>query len=41
MVVGWRNDQTWSSIMWNLINILYREYCLARLKDMRRVHLSH
>jgi len=25
------------SIMWNLIGILYRGYCLARLQEMRRL----
>ena len=35
------DDQTMESIMWNLINILYREYCLARLREMRRFTLSH
>lgn len=30
-------DQTLESIMWTLINILYREYCLARLHEMRRI----
>ena len=25
--------------MWNLIDILYREYCLARLREMRRITL--
>ena len=29
-------DQTMESIMWNLIGILYRGYCLARLREMRR-----
>lgn len=24
------------SVMWNLIDILYREYCIARLQEMRR-----
>jgi hypothetical protein len=23
--------------MWNLIEMLYREYCLARLQEMRRL----
>ncbi|QDW38936.1 hypothetical protein FFI89_018355 [Bradyrhizobium sp. KBS0727] len=26
--------------MWDFINILYREYCLARLNEMRRFELS-
>jgi hypothetical protein len=25
------------SIMWNLIGLLYRGYCLARLREMRRL----
>jgi phage terminase large subunit len=29
-------DQTMESIMWNLIDMLYRGYCLARLREMRR-----
>jgi hypothetical protein len=31
----------WSSVMWDIINILYREYCLARLTEMRRCELSN
>ena len=27
--------------MWNFINLLYREYCLARLNEMRRFEVSH
>jgi len=27
--------------MWDIINILYREYCLARLTEMRRYELSN
>jgi hypothetical protein len=27
--------------MWNIINILYREYCLARLTEIRRFELNH
>jgi hypothetical protein len=27
--------------MWNIINILYREYCLARLAEMRRFELKY
>ena len=30
-------DQTMESIMWNLIGLLYRGYCLARLREMRRL----
>ena len=29
-------DQTMESIMWNLIDMLYRGYCLAGLREMRR-----
>ncbi len=36
IVVIERCDQTMESIMWNLIGILYRGYCLARLQEMRR-----
>jgi len=36
IVVMGRCDQTMESIMWNLIGILYRGYCLARLREMRR-----
>jgi len=28
------------SIMWTLIDTLYREYCLARLQEMRRITLA-
>ena len=28
------------SIMGTLINLLYREYCLARLQEMRRITLA-
>jgi hypothetical protein len=35
------DDQQWSSIMWALISILYREYCRARLAEMRRFELTH
>jgi hypothetical protein len=34
-------DQTMESVMWNLIDILYREYCIARLQEMRRLTPSH
>jgi hypothetical protein len=27
--------------MWALFNILYREYCLARLVEMRKFELTH
>jgi len=36
IVVVRRCDQTMESIMWNLIDMLYRGYCLARLREMRR-----
>jgi hypothetical protein len=36
-----RMIQQWSSIMWALISILYRSYCLARLVEMRRFELGH
>jgi hypothetical protein len=29
------------AVMWNIINILYREYCLARLNEMRQYELTH
>jgi len=29
------------AIMWAIINILYREYCLARLTEMRQFELTH
>ena len=28
------------AIMWDFINVLYREYCLARLTEMRRLELN-
>lgn len=31
----------WSSIMSALITLIYREYCLARLAEMRKCHLAH
>jgi hypothetical protein len=34
-------DQTMESVMWIIINMLYREYCRARLQEMRRLTLSH
>jgi hypothetical protein len=27
-------------VTWTLINIVYREYCLARLHEMRRIALA-
>jgi len=27
--------------MWDIINVLYREYCLARLTEMRQFELTH
>jgi hypothetical protein len=32
-------DQARSSVMSALINLLYREYCRARLMEMRKQHL--
>jgi len=29
------------SIMWTIISFLYRQYCLARLVEMRRYRLAH
>jgi hypothetical protein len=29
-------DQTWSSIMPTIFDVLYREYCRARLTEMRK-----
>jgi len=26
--------------MWDIINILYRDYCLARLQEMRKLGLE-
>ena len=37
IVVMVRCDQTMESIVWNLIGILYRKYCPARLQEMRRL----
>jgi hypothetical protein len=34
-------DQQWGSVMWAFIEDLYREYCLARLQEMRKYELSH
>jgi len=31
----------WSSAMWELINALYREYCRARISEMRKFSLAH
>jgi hypothetical protein len=28
-------------VMWTLLNILYCEYCLARLTEMRQYSLTH
>jgi len=30
----------WGSIMWAIISILYRQYMLARLAEMRRYRLA-
>jgi hypothetical protein len=27
--------------MWAILNLLYREYCLARLQEMRKLELKH
>jgi hypothetical protein len=35
------HDQQWGSVMWAFIDRLYREYCLARLQEMRKYELSH
>jgi len=29
------------AIMWALINDLYRDYCLARLQEIRKYELTH
>ena len=29
------------AVMWALIEDIYREYCLARLQEMRKYELSH
>jgi hypothetical protein len=34
-------DKQWGAAMWNIFNILYRKYCLARLNEMRRFELHH
>jgi hypothetical protein len=34
-------DQQWGSVMWAFIENVYREYCLARLQEMRKYELSH
>jgi hypothetical protein len=34
-------DQQWGSIMWAIINILYRQYCRARLVEIRKFELEH
>ena len=39
MVLPWSNNG--GLIMWALIDILYREYCLARLQEMRKFEVSH
>jgi hypothetical protein len=31
----------WGSVMWAILNIFYRKYCLARLQEMRRFELLH
>lgn len=29
-----------SSIMWTVLSLIYRQYCWARLMEMRKSHLS-
>jgi hypothetical protein len=31
-------DQGRSSIMWTILRLIYREYCKARLMEMRKYH---
>jgi hypothetical protein len=46
--VGWKQtafnlsaiDQRWSCIMLAIITLLYREYCKARVAEMRARHLG-
>jgi len=33
--------ERWGFIMWAILNDLYREYCLARVTEMRKVELTH
>jgi hypothetical protein len=33
-------DQQRSSIMWTVLSLIYRQYCWARLMEMRKSHLS-
>jgi len=35
---SWTNGDL---VMWAFIENLYREYCLARLQEMRKYELSH
>jgi hypothetical protein len=35
------SDERWGSVMWAILEDLYREYCLSRLQEMRRYELSH
>lgn len=36
-----RSAKQRGAVMWNIINLLYREYCLARLNEMRQYELTH
>jgi len=36
-VILWSDKE---SIMWMIIDLLYREYCLARLQEMRKITLA-
>jgi len=40
-VLSWLAIEQRGAIMWDIINILYREYCLARLIEMRQFELTH
>ena len=33
-------DQRGNSVMWDIINNLYRNYCLARLHEMRKLSIA-
>jgi len=34
-------SQTTGVAMWEIVNTLYREYCIARLNEMRQSELPH
>jgi hypothetical protein len=34
------HDQWGNAVMWDIINILYRNYCLARLHEMRKLSIA-